>query len=242
MRVDQVETSLRELLGARLAPLSERRVGRSEYRFADGSGGQVDLVLDGLRSGVTVHGRGRLAEQFVRLIRYLDSPAEPQGQSSLLVPLRRADPAKVRQAVEAYRGSLRQDGLLEPESGGEEDRGATRPARPKPRANQQGARFPHAGIELVSYLFEGEGAPPAARPGRMADQTGGKTPPAKVGEGSDSVRQLRREPTDDVEIETLPDVGVIILRGRRRDVEEVRKIIEEIERLSAETQPTIEIY
>ncbi len=51
-----------------------------------------------------------------------------------------------------------------------------------------------------------------------------------------------RELGVDVEVETLPDLDVIILRGRQRDVEEVRKIIEEIERISAETQPAIEIY
>ena len=123
-RIDQVETALRELLGARLAPLSGRRIGRSEYRYADASGSQVELVLDGPRHGVTVYGRGPLAEQFVRLIRYLDRPAESQGQSVLLVPLRRADPVKVRQAVEAYRSSFREDSLLEPEPGDEEDPGA----------------------------------------------------------------------------------------------------------------------
>ena len=45
----------------------------------------------------------------------------------------------------------------------------------------------------------------------------------------------------DVEVETLPDLDAIILRGRPRDVEELRRIIEEIERLSAETQPEIDI-
>ena len=45
----------------------------------------------------------------------------------------------------------------------------------------------------------------------------------------------------DLEVETLPDLDAIILRGRPRDVEELRRIIEEIERLSAETQPEIDI-
>ena len=46
----------------------------------------------------------------------------------------------------------------------------------------------------------------------------------------------------DVEIEQVPDLGAIIVRGSQRDVERVMKIIEEIERLSAETVPMIEVY
>ncbi|HVX10337.1 MAG TPA: secretin N-terminal domain-containing protein [Pirellulales bacterium] len=46
----------------------------------------------------------------------------------------------------------------------------------------------------------------------------------------------------DVEIEQIPDLGAIIVRGSQRDVERVMKIIEEIERLSAETEPSIVVY
>ena len=45
----------------------------------------------------------------------------------------------------------------------------------------------------------------------------------------------------DVEVETLPDLDVIILRGRDRDVERLSKIIQELERLSEATQPEIRI-
>ena len=55
-------------------------------------------------------------------------------------------------------------------------------------------------------------------------------------------RERLRQFGPDVEIETLPDLDVIILRGRDRDVQELKRLIEEIERLSAETQPVIEIY
>ena len=56
-----METSLRELFGARLVPLGAA-TGRSEYRFADASGRQVEFVFDGSRRGVTVYGRGGLAQ------------------------------------------------------------------------------------------------------------------------------------------------------------------------------------
>ena len=46
----------------------------------------------------------------------------------------------------------------------------------------------------------------------------------------------------DVEVQTLPDLDVIILRGRDRDVERLTEIIQELERLSELTQPRIQVY
>jgi len=46
----------------------------------------------------------------------------------------------------------------------------------------------------------------------------------------------------DVDVETLPDLDIVILRGRDKDVEELARIIEELERLSVEAEPTIEVY
>ncbi len=57
----------------------------------------------------------------------------------------------------------------------------------------------------------------------------------------DAERRLR-ELGADVEVEALPELDVIILRGRDRDVAEMARIIEEIERLSAETEPSIYVY
>ena len=65
--------------------------------------------------------------------------------------------------------------------------------------------------------------------------------PAPPGDAEQRRKRIRELGTD-VEIETLPDLDVIILRGRQRDVEELSRIIEEIERISAETVPVIDVY
>ncbi len=44
-----------------------------------------------------------------------------------------------------------------------------------------------------------------------------------------------------VEIETLPDLDAIILRGRNQDIDQLADIIRQLEMLSRQTQPTIEI-
>ncbi|MCA9066888.1 MAG: hypothetical protein KDA96_27665, partial [Planctomycetaceae bacterium] len=51
-----------------------------------------------------------------------------------------------------------------------------------------------------------------------------------------------RRPSSDVTVEPLPDLDVLILRGRDPDVKELLQIIQEIERLSEETTPEIEVY
>lgn len=52
---------------------------------------------------------------------------------------------------------------------------------------------------------------------------------------------LLRELRDSVQVETLPDLGIIILRGRQKEVDELSRIIQELERLSAEAQPEVRI-
>lgn len=53
--------------------------------------------------------------------------------------------------------------------------------------------------------------------------------------------ELLRQLRDSVQVETLPELGVIILRGRQKEVEELSRIIRELERLSADTTPEIRI-
>ncbi|MFN9978050.1 MAG: secretin N-terminal domain-containing protein, partial [Phycisphaerae bacterium] len=63
--------------------------------------------------------------------------------------------------------------------------------------------------------------------------------PSETTEGSNE--ESMRRPSSDVQIDPLPDLDVLVLRGRDADVKELLRIIEEIERLSGETAPAIEI-
>ncbi len=231
----QAETALRELFGGRLVPVPDGGIGQRKYRFADAAGGRVELVFEERRRGVTIHGPAPLAQQFARLVQSIDAGQAAGGRMVRLVPLRHADPADVRKAVDAYRSGS---------GSGPAPRGRT----PGPAPGGQSGRPRSRGIELVSYLFQrGEGeaaaepAPPGgAAPAAPAEEAMPEALPPK--EAEEDRRGRLRELGVDVDIETLPDLGVIILRGRERDVEEVRRIIEEIERISAETQPAIEIH
>ena len=208
--VGLVEARLRDLLGARLEPLTAKEPGWPDYLLSDKTGDHVELRVDRNLNGIRVIGKPALATQMARLIRTLDSPATASGRKIRVLPMRRADPTKVREAVEAYR------------TGGQEFA-----PEQQPSANSQSSfHYGHNGIELVAYLFQQPGA-------EKADE--------EVPEGRLPIDGLP-QPGPDVEYEVLPDLDVIILRGRESDVDDVTRMIEEIERISAETVPEINIY
>ncbi len=214
--VATVEARLRDLLGARLEPLRAREQGWPDYFLSDKLGAHVELYVDRQRRGIRVVGMESLTNQMARLIRTLDSPTAPEGRKIRVLPVRRADPAKVREAVEAYR-----TGGTQFESPG-----------PTPPGNQSSRfHYGHTGIELVAYLFQPPGAETPDSAGEEESAEGSRLP-------MDGLPQ----PGPDVEYEVLPDLDVIILRGRESDVDDVTRMIEEIERISAETVPEIEIY
>ena len=97
---------LRDLFGPRLEPVASREPDRSNFLFVDSAGQRVTLSIDRKRNGVAIFGPEPVAGQIVRLIRIVDAPRSEPGRKMRIVPVRRADPAKVRQAVEAYRKTL----------------------------------------------------------------------------------------------------------------------------------------
>lgn len=45
-----------------------------------------------------------------------------------------------------------------------------------------------------------------------------------------------------IDVETLPDLDVLILRGREQDLQQLADIIEQLEAISKQTQPEVEVY
>lgn len=90
-----------------------------------------------------------------------------------------------------------------------------------------------AGRSLVRPVgYQAEAQPPPA-----------ETPPAAPEMAFEDPAQAERlrELGTRVDVEVLPDLDVILLRGNPRDVDEVLRIIEEIERISAQASPQIEV-
>jgi len=233
-RVEQVEPQLQRLLGSRLEPLPNRQPDGPNYLFVDGAGRRVELSVDGRRNGVLIVGTGSLVTQFVRLVEALDALSRPRqepGRTVRIVPVHRADPAKVRQALDAYQSKSGKQG-------GTRERSSGRSSAPGLQKTGRIDRLRRKEIELVQYLAQLE-QPGAGATARSAAEA---IPAGEEQDETGQQGQPLRELGDEVEIETLPDLDVIIIRGRDRDIDEVSRIIAEIERISALTEPIIDVY
>jgi type II secretion system protein D len=236
----RVLVRLKSLFGSRLVQADTPAGEPATWVLTTASNQSVQIDVDEGGNELTVQGSSRLVAQIARLIEVLDSPKPTAGQTIRIVPLRRSNPGKVEEAVNAFGGRMapKVQSAWVPSN-------AVRPAAAVESASRG---------RLVQALFhnpqesrarvaqvpaEQQPAAPVQPP---APPQAPEQPPSLEQEGlSEAQRQQLRELGADVEIESLGDLDVIILRGRERDVEEMIRIIEEIERISAETTPQIEV-
>ena len=84
-----------------------------------------------------------------------------------------------------------------------------------------------AQMPLAATLFQAADRNAAPSPGTAGPQTPGGKPAGGL--------------VNPVEIESLEGLDVLVLRGKAQDVEQVLEIINQIERISAETEPAIQV-
>jgi type II secretion system protein D len=246
MPAEKLEIVLHDLLGERLKPMQNVGGPRVSWLFVPASGRQVELIFDRQQNEVTLRGPAGLVEQLRRLIVTVDSsPGTSDGDRvTRVIRLRRANPGQVLRMIEAYRSGQR-DGQPPPPSN----------AVPRPRDTSR-LDSPLGSLSLAGALFAGRASNVVFRcqspDAGAAPPAGAAMPPPGAQRLPTTQRPDERGPVSpvrprfpsldsDLEVETLPDLDALILRGRPREVEELRRIIEEIERLSAETQPEIDV-
>jgi general secretion pathway protein D len=85
--------------------------------------------------------------------------------------------------------------------------------------------------------------PLAARLFQAKNGGGGQPTPDKAAGDADRLRKGRTNVglVNPVEIESIEGLDVLVLRGKAQDVEQVMKIIEHLERVSAETEPAVQV-
>jgi len=212
--VANLEQQLIALFGRRLGVV--RRDGIEVFVLPIDAQRRLEYQIDHARNVVQTRGPAAVVEQFARLIDALDTGGD-RGTSVRALHVERTAPSQLEQTIDAYRGELPRG-----ESGSD-----------VPTSNDQTRLAPGGptnAVRLVNYLFQPQAAGgPAAAAIPKADGDPAIVVPAVPG-------------LEDLEIQTLPDLDVIILRGRDQDVEQLTKIIRELERLSAETKPKIHIY
>ncbi|MCA9152262.1 MAG: hypothetical protein KDA92_23330, partial [Planctomycetales bacterium] len=207
----RLEQRLRAILGKRLRLESSQ--GLRVYRLERAGRIIATLIVDDRRAGVLVEGAPVVLDQLEYLVEAISSQPAGAESRTAVVSIERTDRSQLQQAIDAYRRSL-----------------SNPPATPAPRDSSK-AGYSTAGLRLVNFVLQDDLGTAADADARAASPqgSGGRVP---IPAGGLDV---------DVDVQTLPDLDVIILRGRDRDVTKLTEIIQELERLSQETQPKVQV-
>ena len=181
--------------------------------FVERSGHRTSLVLDTSQSVVRLSGPVATVRQLTSLLQWLDTAPQPTGRALRFVPLRNVDPATLTRAIRVWR---------------QVDSAVPVPKK-KPSAPDQTGTAVIQPVEFQETKTQPGDAEPA-------------TENAQPGSEPDAAPRALRQPLSNVQIDALPDLDVLILRGLDGDVEELTRIIQELERIHEEASPEIEVY
>jgi len=216
-----IESALVGMLANRLQPIPSAASGERIYRMSLPGGGGLDLTIGYGNNQVIVQGPGQAVDACARLIQALDTSPKARGQATRLVSMEATNPVSIQRAMDAVRMAT-----------------ASR------RSNGS----------LMSMLFQPAGEAPAAEPppAPTAPQSAptavpGETPPGTGGDAAAAppagdTATTRRALIGPVQIEMIEGLGVVIVRGLPQDVEQVMAFLQQIDEISTETEPAIEIY
>lgn len=235
----EFESRLASTWGSELQASHDPAGDMATYRFPASAAGATTLVVDRRNGRATIATPASSLPAWMRLMQFLDAPASDPEERTAIVPVPKADPEAVQRAVRLLSEvpppggqALRRRqhvgqfvGLLFQPPGPEGAAGAAAGGVQLAQATQP--------AQAAQPAQPAQGAQPAPPP--VAEQVQaiplGTTPPG-------SVEALAR--INNVQIEVLDDV--VVIKGRREDVERVQQIIEQIERQSLEFRPQVEIY
>lgn len=211
----QAENAVSRLLGTRVLEIQDHQLS-----FSSGRNREVSLTFDDVSKSCLLEGSEDLVQQFAKLLQQLDDVRDQATDDTIrFVPLANVEPDVLNKALLIWKQTNRAPS--KPQLDNEKGQGRKTAERViRPAGFQQIPGEPAIPIETIPQQTSD-----AAADATMQDPADGA---------------LRR-PSSDVTVEPLPDLDVLILRGRDPDVEELTRIIREIERLSEETAPEIDV-
>lgn len=237
-QLDRLQQQIVALFSSRL---SVQSIGSRRVYILETGGqpkGLVEVEFDGTRSGVLVGGTGVATNQMVQLIESLVSRSD--GRSAKVFRLRRESHPKLRDLLNQGARHVSLHNRISV------SRASTNSVRRLPmlseRPNVELARFQSSNaIQRVaqtaaqddldgnSGFFDPENGlvAQAVQPIPVVDAQRAEVGP---------VQQF-----DGVEVESLPELDVIILRGPDQDLKQLADIIRQLERISRETQPEVRV-
>ena len=203
----------------------------SEQWLMSTPSGTLRIGFDLQREDVLVDGPVSTVDQFGRLLtalvgRHQRQPSALTGQPQQRVLMLQRD---VQPEVQRLLQSTT------PRAAGPDGNGASR------QDSRRKMLFRLAGVQQVNAQVTEELPSPRDEvnaPNSPAAPNALNAPNAPAAQRTDSPSLPQLE---GVEVQTLPDLDAIILRGRDQDLDQLAEIIREIEQLSRQTQPAIEV-
>ncbi|MEZ6087241.1 MAG: secretin N-terminal domain-containing protein [Pirellulaceae bacterium] len=210
------EDNLARLAGRKLPVTTQRNGELASFDLTGQQPGATRVQVDRRENKVTVIAPKTSIGGWQRVIETIDGQGNRNGEATQMMRIQNAEQAPIRRAVQLLSN-------IRPVVAQEEDAiGVAGGNRDNPLLR--------AVLQRQAATAAQQGNPPAA--GEQAPPAAGNPP----GE-EDAFSGL----FGDVQIEFVPELGVIIVRGSKRDVARVMEVIEQIEQQSAVTQPKVEV-
>ena len=225
--LEQIEAKLQVLFGNRLVPMSTANEPAKRYRITipRPSGTAVcDLLLDSPNYQISVRATQNLADDMLRLLQLIDQPAPEQGRDRRFISIQNSDPDQIRKLLDVYRTKAVPN--------------SSRRMRNNPNmmAYQQNGNPAHNPVRQVNYQDDGGlgglgGASPAFGMGQI---------PGLEGIGTDQ-GNIPYDPAMHTRIQVLTEMDVVIIDAPLEEVKRIIDLIDQIQKLVADAQSTIEL-
>ncbi len=226
----EFEAGLGQLLAGRIRTETARNGEVVLVRLATAEGLQPVLRIDRPANRVDFEGTPQAAV-WRQLVVAMDTAKLAAPGELKMVPLRNADPNKVQTAVSLMRAA-NNDEVTAMEANAGRKRGEWNGQMLAKVFQENGQPLQPSAAGAQPDAGGQAGTPDAAGPGDGGTEG---NPSGDEGDGTGGL-------LGPVQIEFLEGLDVIIIRGRKRDVERVQKLIAEIEAISVETQPIVEVH
>ena len=219
----QLETHIAELSGGRPVITTRRNGEVAVFQMTTLQPGDTQFELDRRDGMVTVTSPAPAVAGWMKLLQSFDAPSTGVGQITNFLRLDQAEPEPIQKALRLM---------------------AQLPT------NATGARqLPPRGLPSTSVALLGplQQAPTDAPAGTNQTQPG-RPPgnlPAANGAGtkpSEAVVEAGSGVLGDVDVQFIEELGVLVIKGSKRDVQRVRDVIKQIEQQSEVTRPEIIVY
>jgi len=219
----RVKQRLLEIAGPNLQAIGEGASSADRFVWKIRAGTELTILFNPQRHGVELHGSGPTVRQAALLLRALDA-SPPAGGATKVLHVRRAMPALQRGAQDTATPL--------PHA----------PPNPQVRPDQSSNALP----SRVQQAGVSDASPTRVLMAAFLDETGDSATAENDKAGTEKEAQqdtgrLLRQLGMDVDLQVLPNLDVIILRGRDEDVQHVTDIIRELERIAEQAEPQAEI-